>query len=107
MWQPGETINFTAADHVKAIYDHAGDALIDYAIVNTRRITAPLKRRYAQESAKPVENDIKRMEDLGLKVVGLELTFESELVRHDPLAVAEIAVVIANEGKRRRLRKRA
>lgn len=107
MWQPGETIDFTASDHIKAIYDHAGSGLVDYAIVNTRKITAPLKRRYAEESAKPVENDICRLEEMGLKVVALELTFGAELVRHDPIAVAEIAVVIAHEGRKRRLRKRA
>ena len=35
MWQPGETMTFRASDHIRAIEDHAGPALIDYAVVNT------------------------------------------------------------------------
>ena len=47
MWQPGETNEFTASDHVRAIHQHAGLNLIDVAIMNTRPITATLKSRYA------------------------------------------------------------
>ncbi len=35
MTQPGETDCFTAADHVKAIMDHAGREIVDYALINS------------------------------------------------------------------------
>ena len=29
MTQPGETVGYTAADHVRAIFDHGGTGLLD------------------------------------------------------------------------------
>ena len=48
MWQPGETDEFRASDHVRAIHQHAGGKLLDYAIVNMRSITLAL-----QETIRP------------------------------------------------------
>ena len=58
MWQPGETTNFRASDHVRAIHQHARGKLLDYAIINIRPIKPALKKRYAREEALPVENDL-------------------------------------------------
>ena len=33
MWQPGETTEFRASDHIRAIHRHAGGKLLDYAVV--------------------------------------------------------------------------
>lgn len=104
MWQPGETMHFRASDHVAAIHAHAGRPILDYAMVNTRPITAPLKRRYAAQNAQPVENDVERMAEMGVKAVGQRLACEGEKVRHDPAVIAEIALRLAAEGRRRRLR---
>ncbi|MEO8131201.1 MAG: uridine diphosphate-N-acetylglucosamine-binding protein YvcK [Bryobacteraceae bacterium] len=104
MWQPGETMNFRASDHVAAIHTHAGMPILDYAMVNTRPITAPLKRRYATQNAQPVENDTERLAELGVKAVGQKFACEGEKVRHDPVAIAEIALRLAGEGRRRKLR---
>ncbi len=103
MWQPGETMNFSAFDHVEAIHRHAGRRLLDCAVVNTQAITGARQRRYAAEMAYPVENDAGRLEDAGLKVVGADLLAQSDKVRHDPQAAAAIAVRLAEEGRRRRL----
>ncbi len=105
MWQPGETINFRASDHVEAIQRHAGMRLLDYAIVNTKPITAPLKRRYAQHMLQPVENDIDRMAELGVKVLSRNLASGSLKVRHDSAAIAEVAIHLAGEGRRRKMQK--
>lgn len=104
MWQPGETMNFRASDHVAAIHAHAGRAILDYAMVNTRPITAPLKRRYATQNAQPVENDVERVAELGVKAIGQKLACEGEKVRHDSAAIAEIAIRLAGEGRRRKQR---
>src|SRR5262249_28575158 len=58
MWQPGETIDFGASDHVAAIHRHAGRKLIDVVIVNTGKISPDQLERYAAEKAFPVMNDI-------------------------------------------------
>ena len=102
MWQPGETMQFTAADHIRAICDHGGRRMLDYAVVNTQPIRPALRKRYAHQSALPVENDVDAIEAMGIRVVGADLLQKSEKVRHNPAAIAEIALRLAKEGRRRR-----
>lgn len=102
MWQPGETMHFRASDHVKAIYRHAGDPFLDYAIVNSREIPRPLRRKYARAEARPVEVDIDELNRLGLEVVAGDLLDSGGMVRHSPAAMAAIAVQLAREGRLRR-----
>jgi len=102
MWQPGETIGFRASDHVAAIERHAGWQLLDYVVLNNRRITAKQRRKYAAEKVYPVENDVAWIEDLGVDVVQANLLGEGEIVRHDPIVTADIAMELARKGRRRR-----
>jgi uncharacterized cofD-like protein len=101
MWQPGETMGFSAADHVEAIVKHAGKGLLDTVVVNTRKISEPLKRKYAREKARPVELDLSRLRALGLTVVAADLAEQSEKVRHDPDALAGVLLDLAAAGRRR------
>ena len=34
MTQSGETAGYTAVDHVRALFDHGGEGLFDYTLVN-------------------------------------------------------------------------
>jgi len=102
MWQPGETTNFTAADHVRAIHRHAGKVL-DYAVVNIRPIPSAIKKRYAREEALPVENDIDTIFKMGVKVMAANLAQHGGKVRHDPSSTAAVVVRLAQEGRRQRL----
>src|SRR5450432_3992757 len=58
MGQPGETLEFRASDHVRALQQHAGGKFLDYVVVNIRAITSAMKKRYARQAALPVENDL-------------------------------------------------
>jgi uncharacterized cofD-like protein len=102
MWQPGETMDFRASDHIRAINKHAGGKLLDYAVVNIRPITPAMKKRYARQSASPVENDLDALFRMGLKVMAGNLALTSGMVRHDPAATAMVALNLAQEGRRRR-----
>lgn len=102
MSQPGETTAFRASDHILAIHRHAGTKFLDYAIVNIRPITSAIKRRYAQEEASPVENDIDVLFKMGLKVMAGRLASLGDKVRHDSAATAAVVVRLAQEGRRRR-----
>jgi uncharacterized cofD-like protein len=102
MWQPGETVGFSAADHVEAIIRHAGQGLLDAVVVNTGPISEPLKRRYARQRARPVEIDRGRLEALGLKVVSADLVEKAEMVRHNPEALAAVLLDLAGNARRRR-----
>jgi uncharacterized cofD-like protein len=99
MGQPGETIGFRASDHVNAIHRHAGRPLLDVVVVNTRSISARQRRKYAAEQAQSVLNDVDRLEQMGLQVVAADLLGDSDIVRHDQRATADIAVNLARRGR--------
>ncbi len=111
MWQPGETINFSASAHLKALQDHARRRLIDTVVVNSARISPGLKRRYAQEKVKPVENDLDAIYELGVKVVTADLVSNASLaqnrIRHDSAALASVVVDLASRSRAYQVRKAA
>jgi uncharacterized cofD-like protein len=102
MWQPGETSDFRASDHVKALLRHAPKLNLDYAILNSRPIRPALRARYARQAARPVENDADAIRKLGIDIVMSDLLEESEKVRHNPAIIAGVALGLAREGRRRR-----
>jgi uncharacterized cofD-like protein len=102
MSQPGETTEFRASDHVRAIHRHAGGKLIDYAVVNIRSIAREVKKRYAREAALPIENDIDALMKMGVKVMAGNLASSVDKVRHDPAATAAVVMRLAQEGRRKR-----
>ena len=102
MWQPGETIDFRASDHIAAIANHAGENFIDVAIVNTTAISEPLRQKYEEQRSRPVVNDTARIEEMGIEVIGADLLSEGEKIRHKPEMAAEIAIALACRGRQRR-----
>ena len=102
MWQPGETSEYTASDHLRAIHRHAHGPLMDYAVVNIRPIRPALKKRYARQEALPVENDLDNIFKMGVKVVAGNLLGSSDRIRHDPDELAAAALRLAIEGRRKR-----
>ena len=102
MTQPGETTDFSASDHVLAVYGHAGGKLLDSVVVSTSKISPALRRRYAEQNSAPIENDIRALEGMGLEVIGADLVQKGRKVRHDPAAIARVAVELAVEARKRR-----
>ncbi len=80
---------FSAADHVAAIYEHTGDGLFDWMILNDQPIPRAVLARYRREAAMPVVNDRKRIAALGLNVFEDGLLARGRVVRHDPDLLAE------------------
>ena len=109
MGQPGETINFTAADHVEALLKHSGvplkkaQKLLDYVIVNNSPLPVTALRRYAAQQALPVEVDLDRLRAMELHVLQSDLAESSPKIRHSPERIAALAVKLARLGRRRRL----
>lgn len=90
MTQPGETDNYTAADHAKAIIDHCGPGIFDYIIVNNRQGTKELQKKYEAEGAYPVKIDHQRLKDLGVKIIEADLLKKNSYLRHDPDELAQL-----------------
>jgi uncharacterized cofD-like protein len=108
MWQPGETINFSASRHVEAIHAHSRPGLIDCIVVNTAPIPPELRRKYARAHVRPVENDFEKLKKLGVKVVTAELLREwgagEKKIRHDPATLAEVAMDLASRSRAHQVR---
>ncbi|MRX72328.1 uridine diphosphate-N-acetylglucosamine-binding protein YvcK [Bacillus lacus] len=91
MTQPGETLYYSASDHVKALYDHMNCEFIDKILVNHEGIPDELRIRYAEELAKPVHFDTDELQALGLEALyDSIITYENGVIRHDTVKVAKL-----------------
>jgi 2-phospho-L-lactate transferase/gluconeogenesis factor (CofD/UPF0052 family) len=93
MTQPGETDGMTAADHVKALFDIAGERVCDYVVVNDEA-PSRLVAAYAQEGQVPVRPDVERISAMGVEPVRAGVISETDTVRHDPDRLATTVVGI-------------
>ena len=84
MTQPGETDNYSASEHLKAIIQHTHPKIIDYCIVNTAQPPKELLFRYKEENAFPVVVDIAAIKDMGIRLIQDNLISTCNHVRHDP-----------------------
>ena len=85
MTQDGETENYTAFDHVQALFDHSIDRLFDTCIVNNAAIPAVLAAKYAEEGAECIHVDEERFEAAGIELIRLPLlNVGGDYARHDP-----------------------
>ncbi|WP_108671585.1 gluconeogenesis factor YvcK family protein [Peribacillus acanthi] len=91
MTQAGETLDYSASDHVKAIYDHMDCSFMNTILVNSEDIPSHIQLRYKEEFAKPVHFDIDRLKEMGLNVLQDEIvSHEGAYIRHDTKKVASI-----------------
>jgi 2-phospho-L-lactate transferase/gluconeogenesis factor (CofD/UPF0052 family) len=110
MTQPGETTNFRASDHAKALLRHCGrcrGSLIDVCVVNTRAFSQRALEGYRARAAQPVEADLDELKRMGVRVLATDLLRMSsrrveEKIRHDSGAVAAVAIDLALQGRRAR-----
>jgi len=97
MTQPGETRGYTASDHLRALNEHAGRRLFDAVLLNTRRFSSSLRKRYGAQRAEPVLNDIREIKALGAKPVLAELLEEDHVARHDSRRLAQVLLDLAGQ----------
>jgi uncharacterized cofD-like protein len=89
MTQANESLGLTASQHIEKIYEHTGQAIFDYALVNTAPVSETLLRNYAREDAAPILPDIERMQSLGVRVITGNFAAEGDTLRHNADRVAE------------------
>jgi uncharacterized cofD-like protein len=111
MSQPGETTNFRASDHIAAIHKHAKHPIVDVCVLNTHPIRGKVLDRYRANAARPVENDLENLDDMGLKVIAADLlrmggNRVQEKIRHDSGVMGAIAFDLAQKGHKRKLKKK-
>jgi uncharacterized cofD-like protein len=98
MTQPGETRGYTAADHLRALHEHAGGRVFDRVILNIGKLSARVLRRYATQRAAPVQNDLEAVRALGVEPVVADLLEENHVARHDSSRLAKLLLSLAAGG---------
>ncbi|HEY2844906.1 MAG TPA: uridine diphosphate-N-acetylglucosamine-binding protein YvcK, partial [Bryobacteraceae bacterium] len=109
MTQPGETTDMqNASDHMAALLRHAGrrgQRLMDVCVVNTGQIMRKALENYRALEARQVENDVSRLQAMGVKVFEADLVRIAgrrtvDKIRHDPGATGAVAIELARQARR-------
>ncbi|MBD2080533.1 YvcK family protein [Leptolyngbya sp. FACHB-17] len=93
MTQPGETDDYSVADHIRAIDQACGQQLFDSVLVQKTPPSSKALLRYAQEQSRPVDLDPDRVMQLGRRVIRANIMTEDEetgYVRHDSRKLARV-----------------
>jgi uncharacterized cofD-like protein len=100
MTQANESLGLSAADHIRAIYDHAGRPIFDYALINHVPASPEMKAKYALEGACQIVASAASIEELGVVPVFGEYLFEEKgVARHAYGAIAEDLVKLASQSR--------
>ena len=87
MTEPGQTDNYSVADHINAILEHCGQGIMDYCIYDTGEVIPEFIKKYNLEGQDIVEQDVDKIK--GIKFLQRNLSMvDGEFVRHDPNLVA-------------------
>lgn len=90
MTQKGETIHYTASQHVDAIHAHIGQPFIGTIVINEAELPSAIKENYKEENAEPVKFDTERLHDMGLQIIAKNIAMiQDGTVRHHAVNVAE------------------
>lgn len=95
MTQDGETEGYSAAGHVRALFDHGGEGLFDHCLVNDLPIPAEMLPSYAAEGAHPIVTDEDALAEMGVRVHRAPVArWERGLIRHDSDALARAVMEV-------------
>jgi uncharacterized cofD-like protein len=106
MTQANESLGLTAADHIRALDQHAGgERLFDYALVNRTPASPEMRAKYALEGASQIVTDLDAIEAMGVCPVLGDYLEEAGVARHNTERVArdliELALQARGAGKAR------
>src|SRR5437667_3180891 len=83
MTQANESLGRTAADHIRALNEHADCQLFDYALINRSPISDDLKTKYALEGGAQIVADLDAIEAMGICAVQGDYLYEDGAARHE------------------------
>lgn len=88
MTQANESLDLTAADHIRALNRHAQHQLFDYALINRTPVSEELLAKYALEGGCQIASDLDAIEALGIIPVLGDYLEEAGVARHNTARVA-------------------
>jgi len=90
MTQPGETTNYSVAEHLRAIQEHVKPRIVDFVVANRQPVSPAVAWRYQREGAAPVSLDAAKLRRMGVKVLLEDLLEEHEKIRHNSARLARV-----------------
>src|SRR4029077_10969563 len=90
MTQPGETTNYSVAQHLRAIQSHVKPRIVDYVVANRQKVSPAVARRYRQQGASQVTMDAASLRKSGVQVLLRNLLEEHDKIRHDSVRLARL-----------------
>lgn len=98
MTQRGETNDYTAADHLQAIYNHTKKNIIDTIIVQNRPINPSILQVYKQEQARQVEIDREKLAQLNVNIIEEDIVDHSQtVIRHNYKKISQLLFELAKQ----------
>jgi uncharacterized cofD-like protein len=97
MTQANESLGRTAADHIRALNQHAQGRIFDYALLNDKPASPELRAKYALEGSNQVLVDTEDIQELGVKPVLGDYLDEGEVARHATDRIAEDLLKLATQ----------
>jgi uncharacterized cofD-like protein len=104
MTQANESLDRTAADHIRALNDHAGYQMFDYALINRAPLSGDLKAKYTLEGASQIVADIEALEAMGVCPVLGDYLSEDTVARHATDRVATDLLSLALQAPKKQKR---
>jgi len=95
MTQANESLDLTAADHIRALNRHAQKQIFDYALINRTPVSDELKAKYGSEGACQIVNDLEAIESLGVIPILGDYLEEDGVARHNTANVARDLMQLA------------
>jgi len=100
MTQKGETEDYTASDHLRAIVDHTSPGIVEYCILNTAKVPPSMVEKYRTEDSYPVIPDAENVRKLKCKPIEAHLMSAADYVRHDSDKLSKIIVDLVSSLKK-------
>ena len=96
MTQANESLDLTASQHVKALFEHArGLKLFDYAMLNQAPVPEEMREKYAATKAFPIENDLEALHEMGVTPIVGDYLDDNPIARHNAKRVTDDLLAVA------------
>ncbi len=100
MTQKGETTDYKASDHLKAIIEHTSQGIVDYCVINTAKIPDDMVLKYRTEGSSPVVPDSDNIRKMKCKPIEAHIVSAKDYVRHDSAKLAKIIMDLVSSLKK-------
>lgn len=94
MTQPGESDKMTAFDHVRAIYNHSCEDIIDVCVVNVQPLSDEMEKNYNIGNSESVYVDEEEFAKNNIKLIKGNFIFinDKNYIRHDYVELAKVII---------------